>query len=100
MIASTLYGQIPVDLKPVDGLSTSGKRADICTLRGEVLGQTINSRLMLDLETGEILLSSPDNFVGAFRLGDLIINHIAAQIGRAQVEQLNKAVEGGHAKAH
>lgn len=100
MILSSLHGPIPVDLQLVSDQQASGKRHDICTLRGEVLGQVINSRLMLDLETGEILLSSPDNFVGAFRLGDLIINHVAAQIGRAQADRLSQTMEGRNAQAH
>lgn len=100
MILSTLHGPIPLDLQLVNDQQPSNTRHDICTLRGEVLGQTVNCRLMLDLETGELLLSSPDNFLGMFRLGDMVISNVASQIGRAQADLLHKAMEGGNAQAH
>lgn len=97
MIVSSLHGPLNVELQLVDAPSSEGRRHDICTLRGEVMGQTVNCRLMLDLATGELLLSSPDRFTGFFRLGDLVLNQVAAQVGRAQAERL---AGGAHAQAH
>lgn len=97
MIVSSLHGPLNVELQLVAPQSHSGRRHDICTLRGEVLGQTINCRLMLDTTTGELLLSSPDKFTGFFRLGDLVVNQVAAQMGRAQAELL---AGGADAQTH
>lgn len=92
---STLHGNLDVLVTPADGLQVNMRdRAEICTLRGQVLGHQVNARLMLDLNTGEFLLLNPDNFIGAFRLGDLVVSQVMAAVHRAQMERHDQ--EGGH----
>jgi hypothetical protein len=84
---STLYGELDVLIYPVREIPvTQGGRAELCTVRGMVMGQRINTTITLDVNTGEVLLFSPDCFAGAFRLGDLITAHVANQMARAQQE--------------
>lgn len=84
---STLYGDLDVIVYPVKELPvTVGGRAELCTVRGEVMGHRINTVITLDVNTGEVLLFSPDLFVGTFRLGDLITAHVIRQMAQAQQE--------------
>lgn len=84
---SSLYGDLDVIVYPVKEIPvTVGGRAELCTVRGRVMGHRINTTITLDVNSGEVLLFSPDGFVGAFRLGDLITAHVANQIARAQQE--------------
>lgn len=85
---STLHGHLDLDVTPAEGLQVNMRdRAEICTIRGQALGHTVNARLMLDLNTGEFLLLNPDNFMGAFRLGDLVVSQVMAAVHRAQMER-------------
>ena len=98
---STLYGRLPgLTIYPeVDMQVTPGGRTDVCKVRGEALGQRINVQVTLDLNTGELLLMSPDGFVGSFRMGDLVTAHVQQQLARATRER--QAAEGGaHAAPH
>lgn len=79
---STLHGRLPLVIYPEVDLDVSpGGRARICNVRGEALGQRLNVQVTLDVNTGELLLFTPDRFVGAFRLGDLVV----AQLQQRQV---------------
>lgn len=96
---STLHGDLDVLVTPAEGLQVNMRdRAEICTLRGQVMGHQVNARLMLDLNTGEFLLLNPDNFIGAFRLGDLVVSQVMAAVHRAQMERRDQ--EGGYAQTH
>lgn len=85
---STLHGQLPLILYPAEGLQmTMRGRAEICTVRGEALGQRLNVQITLDANTGELLIMSPDNFVGSFRIGDLIAAHVQTRVAQAARER-------------
>jgi hypothetical protein len=89
---SSLHGDLDVLIYPVREIPvTVGGRADLCTVRGVVMGHQINTTITLDVNTGEVLLFSPDLFVGAFRLGDLITAHVMGQMARAQQEERHAA---------
>lgn len=84
---STLYGDLDAIVYPTEEIPvTVGGRAELCTVRGTVMGQRVNITITLDVNTGEALLFSPDGYCGAFRLGDLITAHVANQLARAQQE--------------
>ena len=97
---STLYGRLPLLIYPEPGqFVTPGGRTEICKVRGEALGQRINVQVTLDVNTGELLLMSPDGFVGSFRMGDLVAAHMQQLLAIAMRERLaNK--EGSHASPH
>ena len=84
---STLHGDLDVIVYPVKEIPvTVGGRAELCTVRGTVMGHRVNTTITLDVNSGEVLLFSPDSFAGSFRLGDLIAAHVANQVARAQQE--------------
>jgi hypothetical protein len=94
---SALHGVLPLMLYPAEGLQVSMRgRAEICKVRGEALGQRINAQITLDCDTGELLIMSPDNFVGSFRIGDLIAAHVQMRIGIAARERQ----EASNAQTH
>lgn len=95
---STLHGELPLIIYPAEDMAVSMRgRAEICKVRGEVFGQRLNVQITLDVNTGELLVMSPDNFVGSFRIGDLVAAHIQNQVARAARERQ----EGKHAaQAH
>lgn len=97
---STLHGRLALIVYPDKGLTvTPGGRTAICTVRGEALGQRVNCDITLDLHTGELLIMSPDNFVGAFRLGDLVTAHVTRQVAEAQ-RAMEMGGRHGNAQAH
>ena len=94
---STLHGHLALTIDPIKEIPLSmGGRAEICTIRGEAFGCSLNVNVTLDVNTGELLLFSPDAIVGSFRLGDLIAAQVAAQIAKAQ----RAREEGQYAQAH
>lgn len=94
---STIHGDLPLILYPAEGLQVSMRgRAEICKVRGEALGQPLNVAITLDTNTGELLLMSPDNFVGAFRIGDLIAAHVQMRL----VKAVHERQEAAHAQTH
>lgn len=96
---STLYGRLPLAIYPELELPvTVGGRAEICKVRGEALGHRINVQVTLDVNTGELLLMTPDGFVGSFRMGDLIAAHLQRQQMLAMEER--RAQEAADARAH
>lgn len=98
---STLYGHLALTLLPEDGLAvTPGGRAHVCKVRGQALGHHLNVQITLDTNTGELLLMTPDNFVGSFRIGDLIAAHCQRQTLAAAREREQEQEEVAHAKAH
>jgi hypothetical protein len=76
---------------------SEGGRAQICTVRGEALGQRVNAQITLDVNTGELLIMSPDNFVGSLphRRPDRRARADAPGLRRRANE-----VEAGHAQTH
>lgn len=94
---STIHGRLPLVIYPEVELDVSpGGRAEICRVRGDALGQRINIQVTLNVNTGELLLMSPDGLVGAFRMGDLVAAHISQRLVLAEQERL-QAKEGQHA---
>jgi hypothetical protein len=95
---STIHGHLPLIVYPTEELPvTMGGRAEICKVRGQALGQYLNVQITLDVNTGELLLMSPDNFVGSFRIGDLIAAHLQNRLAHVARER----EEGEHAaQAH
>lgn len=90
---STLHGELPLIAYPADGLPvTESGRSKVCTVRGQVFGQFLNVEVSLNLNTGELLIMSPDCMVGAIRLGDLVVSHAQQALVRSQGE--------AHAQAH
>jgi hypothetical protein len=80
---TTLHGKLPLTIYPPLGARvTEGGRVELCCVRGDALGRHINIQVTLDLNTGEVLLFSPDGFVGTWRMGDLVAAHIAGQMAR------------------
>jgi hypothetical protein len=99
-VISTLLGQLPVIMYPAPELEISASgRAHICTVRGEVLNQPVNVQFTLDVNTGELLILSPGNFVGSFRIGDLLAAHVQKQMAYA-VREREADLEGGNAQTH
>lgn len=95
---STIHGHLPLVLSPTQELPvTTGGRAEICNVRGQALGQYLNVQITLDVNTGELLLMSPDNFIGSFRIGDLIAAHLQSRLARIARE---REEEGQHAQTH
>ena len=85
---STIHGHLPLIVYPADGLPVSMRgRAEICKVRGEAFGQHLNVQITLDVNNGELLVMSPDSFVGSFRLGDLIAAHVQTRLTRAVRER-------------
>lgn len=84
---STLHGNLPLTIQPNAELAVSlnSAQAYICTVRGIALNRHVNVRVTLNVDTGELLLFSPEAMVGAFRLGDLIAAQLAHQAARAQL---------------
>lgn len=83
---TTLHGKLPLQIYPAqDARVTEGGRVEVCCVRGIALGRHVNIQATLDLNTGEVLLFSPDGFVGAFRMGDLVVAHVAGQTARAEL---------------
>jgi hypothetical protein len=96
-VISTIFGQLPVLLYPAPGLDVSEQgRTQICTVRGEVLGQHVNAQFTLDVNTGELLIMTPGNFIGSFRMGDLLAAHMQKCLAYA-VREREVEVEDGHA---
>ena len=92
---STLHGDLPVYIIPdEDAVLTKRGRLHICKVHGKALGHYVNFEITLDVHTGEMLLMSPDAFIGAFRLGDLLVSQVAQMKARAQYE---KTLEADHA---
>lgn len=97
---STIYGHLPLVVYPQQELPvTQGGRAQVCKVRGGALGHQVNVEVTLDVNTGELLLMSPDGFVGGFRLGDLVTAHLHHQMARAAAERTQQQ-EGTHAPTH
>lgn len=98
---TTLHGDLPVVIEMTKEIPVSiGGRAELCRMRGVALGNHVNVTVTLDVSTGEVLLFSPDGFVGSFRMGDLVAAQVAGQVARAQ-KQREHAKEDGHvARAH
>lgn len=85
---STLLGKLPLTLFPTPELEVSERgRAQICTVRGEVLGQRVNAQITLDVNSGEVLIMTPGNFVGSFRIGDLVAAHVQTCVAYAMRER-------------
>ncbi len=94
---STIHGELPLTIHPTEELPvTMAGRAEICKVRGQALGQYLNVQITLDVNSGELLLMSPDNFVGAFRLGDLIAAHVQTRLAQA----VRQREEAAHAQTH
>lgn len=94
---STIHGHLPLVLHPTEELPVSmGGRAEICKVRGQALGHHLNVAITLDVNTGELLLMSPDGFVGSFRIGDLIAAHLQHRLATLARERQ----EGQHAQTH
>jgi len=97
-LISTLHGRLPLAIFPNPDADLSPRgRMQICRVRGPAFGQDLNIEITLDTDTGEILLMSPDSFVGSFRLGDLVAAQVSQMVARAQRE---RDAEGGYAQAH
>jgi len=96
-VISTFHGQLPLVVTVTEHPQISaGGRVDLCKVQGAALGQYINAQVTLDVNTGELLLMSPDGFVGSFRLGDLIVSHVQHMSAIA----LQRHQEAGNAQAH
>jgi len=95
---STLHGKLPLLVYPAEQLEVSpAGRVTICRIRGEALGQYLNIQVTLDLNSGELVLLSPDGMAGAFRLGDLVAAHVQQSAALA----LRERQEAEHAaRAH
>jgi hypothetical protein len=94
-VISTLHGKLPLNIIPDEDAAVSMRnRIHVCKVRGKALGQHLNFEITLDANTGEMLLMSPDGFVGAFRIGDLIVAQVSQMLARAQRE---KDLEANHA---
>lgn len=94
---STIHGHLPLVVHPAEELAvTTAGRAEICKVRGQALGQYLNVQITLDVNTGELLLMTPDYFVGSFRIGDLI----AAHLHHRQATVAREREEGEHAQTH
>jgi len=93
---TTLHGNLhQLQIYPPKGLLvTEGGRVEVCRVRGVAIDQFINVEVSLDVNTGEVLLFSPDGFVGAYRMGDLVAAHVAGRrTAREQRQRLNSAME-------
>ena len=92
---STLHGRLSLAIFPNPDADLSPRgRMQICRVRGSAFGQEhVNIEVTLDTDTGEILLMSPDNFVGSFRMGDLVAAQLSQMVARAQRE---REEEGSH----
>lgn len=98
---STLHGDLDVIATAMDLVipaDSQRRRASMCRIRGTVLGQPVNMELVCDLDTGELMLFSPDGFNGSFRLGDMLVAEVTLQLQKAMAERAD--LEGGHAQAH
>lgn len=98
---STLHGDLDVIATAVDLVvpaDSPRRRGTLCRIRGTVLGQPVNMELVADLETGELMLFSPDGFNGSFRLGDLLVAQVTLQLQKAMAERAE--LGGAHAQAH
>jgi hypothetical protein len=94
---STIHGDLALTIYPTEELPiTMGGRAEICKVRGQALGQYLNVQITLDVNSGELLLMSPDNFVGSFCIGDLIAAHLQNRLTCIARER----EEGEHAQRH
>jgi hypothetical protein len=94
---STIHGNLPLVILPTEELPvTMGGRAEICKVRGQALGHYLNVAITLDVNTGELLLMSPDNFVGSFRIGDLIAAHLQNRL----VQMAHEREGREHAQTH
>lgn len=94
---STIHGQLHAQLVPHASLQvTPAGRAEVCAMRGEVMGLPVNVTVTLDTETGEVLLLSPDGFCGVLRLGDMLVEHVAMKLAHAARERM----EAAHAQTH
>lgn len=95
-----MHGDLPVVIEMAKEIPVSmGGRAELCRISGRALGHLVNVTVTLDVSTGEVLLFSPDSFVGSFRMGDLVAAQVASQVARAQKQR--EYEEGGHAaRAH
>lgn len=98
---STLHGTLDVTATAVDLVihaDSTRRRATLCRIRGRVLGMPQNLELVLDLDTGELMLFSPEGFTGSFRLGDLLVAQATYQLQKAMAERAD--LGGTHAQAH
>lgn len=94
---STLHGELPLIVYPAEGMAISMRgRAEVCKVRGQAFGQHLNVLITLDVNSGELLITSPDHFVGSFRIGDLIAAHVQQRVANAARERR----EGGDAQTH
>lgn len=107
---STLHGTLDLTAIAEDVVLQPGdhhhRRATLCRIRGTALGQPVNMQLVFDLDTGEMMLFSPDGFNGAFRVGDMVVAQTAMQVQKAMAERAaqhaaqDNAQGGAHAPAH
>lgn len=103
---STLHGTLDLTAIAEDLVLQPGdhhhRRATLCRIRGKALGQPVNMQLVFDLDTGEMMLFSPDGFNGSFRIGDMVMAQIAMQVQKAMAQRAaqDNAQGGAHAPAH
>lgn len=100
---TTLHGNLPLSTYPTPGAKvTEGGLVELCCVRGVAFGRHINIQATLNLNTGEVLLFSPDGFVGTWRMGDLVAAHVAGQTAREHLLRDHSAMqEDAHvAQAH
>lgn len=103
---STLHGNLDLTATAEDVVLQPGdfqhRRATLCRIRGTALGQPVNMQLVFDLDTGEMLLFSPDGFNGAFRVGDMVVAQTALHVQKAMADRLAQQIDqgGAYAPAH